>query len=102
MPPRDKEAQKWLDASLQSLVALTEDDHDEPTISIFSEQDPPSVSVARFNAFADAIWAVYDLRELWRTLGPKVETIRKTVSLGRNDLCHCGSGKKFKKCHGAT
>jgi SEC-C motif len=19
--------------------------------------------------------------------------------LGRNDLCHCGSGKKFKKCH---
>ena len=20
---------------------------------------------------------------------------------GRNDLCHCGSGKKFKKCHGA-
>jgi preprotein translocase subunit SecA len=21
--------------------------------------------------------------------------------LGRNDLCHCGSGKKFKKCHGA-
>jgi SEC-C motif-containing protein len=23
------------------------------------------------------------------------------VSLGRNDPCHCGSGKKFKKCHGA-
>lgn len=21
--------------------------------------------------------------------------------IGRNDLCHCGSGKKFKKCHGA-
>ena len=20
---------------------------------------------------------------------------------GRNDLCHCGSGQKFKKCHGA-
>jgi hypothetical protein len=20
---------------------------------------------------------------------------------GRNDPCHCGSGKKFKKCHGA-
>jgi uncharacterized protein len=100
--PRDKEGAKWLDVSLQALVALTEDDNDEPTISIFSEQDPPSVSVARFNAFADAIWAVYDLRELWRTLGPKVETIRKTASLGRNDLCHCGSGKKFKKCHGAT
>ena len=21
---------------------------------------------------------------------------------GRNDPCHCGSGKKFKKCHGAA
>ncbi|MCR4294545.1 MAG: SEC-C metal-binding domain-containing protein [Elusimicrobia bacterium] len=21
--------------------------------------------------------------------------------VGRNDPCHCGSGKKFKKCHGA-
>ena len=20
---------------------------------------------------------------------------------GRNELCHCGSGRKFKKCHGA-
>jgi len=20
---------------------------------------------------------------------------------GRNDPCYCGSGKKFKKCHGA-
>jgi preprotein translocase subunit SecA len=23
------------------------------------------------------------------------------TKLGRNDPCHCGSGKKFKKCHGA-
>jgi len=22
--------------------------------------------------------------------------------LGRNDLCPCGSGKKFKHCHGKT
>ncbi|WP_439959671.1 SEC-C metal-binding domain-containing protein [Thermogemmatispora onikobensis] len=21
--------------------------------------------------------------------------------IGRNDLCYCGSGKKYKKCHGA-
>jgi preprotein translocase subunit SecA len=25
----------------------------------------------------------------------------KTEKVGRNDLCPCGSGKKFKKCHGA-
>ena len=21
---------------------------------------------------------------------------------GRNDLCHCGSGRKYKKCHGTS
>jgi hypothetical protein len=25
----------------------------------------------------------------------------KGSHVGRNDLCHCGSGKKFKHCHGA-
>lgn len=25
---------------------------------------------------------------------------REEPKIGRNDLCHCGSGKKFKKCHG--
>ena len=33
---------------------------------------------------------------------PKPDTVVKTgPDLGRNDPCHCGSGKKFKKCHGA-
>jgi len=45
---------------------------------------------------------VYDLRELGRTLGPRVETVRVEATPGRNDPCHCGSGKKYKKCHGAT
>ncbi len=32
---------------------------------------------------------------------PVVETYRReTPKLGRNDPCFCGSGKKFKKCHG--
>jgi len=99
--PRDKEAQKWLDGALQAIVALTEDDTDEPTLSVFDEAGPPSVSVNRFNTFADAVWAVYDLRELWRNVGPRVETVRKEAGPGRNDPCPCGSGKKYKKCCGA-
>jgi hypothetical protein len=27
---------------------------------------------------------------------------RKSKKMGRNDRCPCGSGKKYKKCHGAT
>jgi preprotein translocase subunit SecA len=26
----------------------------------------------------------------------------KGPKVGRNDLCPCGSGKKYKKCHGAA
>ncbi len=26
---------------------------------------------------------------------------RVVEKVGRNDPCHCGSGKKYKKCHGA-
>lgn len=99
--PRDKDAQKWLDEALDSIVALTEDDTDEPTLAVFDDNGPPSVSEKRFNAFADAVWAVYDLRELWRNVGPRVETVRKEALPGRNDVCFCGSGKKYKKCHGA-
>jgi preprotein translocase subunit SecA len=31
----------------------------------------------------------------------QVETfVRETPKVGRNDPCPCGSGKKFKQCHG--
>jgi preprotein translocase subunit SecA len=33
--------------------------------------------------------------------GPPQEPYRRSEpKIGRNDPCHCGSGKKFKKCHG--
>ena len=99
--PSDKKAAKWHDVALQAIVALTEDDEGEPELSPFSEDGPPSMSVERLNAFADAVWSVYDLREIWRGIGPRVETLRRADVPGRNDPCYCGSGKKYKKCHGA-
>lgn len=101
-PPRDKEAVKWLDGALDAIVALSEDDTDPPTLSVFDDDGPPSVSRQRLNAFSDAVWAVYDLRELWRNFGPRVQTMHKIATPGRNDPCSCGSGKKYKKCCGAT
>jgi uncharacterized protein len=99
--PRDKEAAQWVEDALDRMVAMTEDDTDEPSISMFGEGAPPTVSQARLNAYGEAIWAVYDLRDVWKTIGPRVETVRKPAEPGRNDPCWCGSGKKFKKCHGA-
>jgi uncharacterized protein YecA (UPF0149 family) len=34
--------------------------------------------------------------------GAKPEPVRSNgPKIGRNDPCPCGSGKKYKKCHGA-
>jgi uncharacterized protein len=46
--------------------------------------------------------AVADLSDLTREQRYKVDTIkRETPKVGRNDPCPCGSGKKYKQCHGA-
>ncbi|WP_035053992.1 UPF0149 family protein [Andreprevotia chitinilytica] len=48
-------------------------------------------------------WLVEDVMFFWleRRFG-KVETVKRDEpKVGRNDPCPCGSGKKYKKCHGA-
>ena len=51
--------------------------------------------IASFKRGADGKWYFID------GVSPKAETYeKKGPDLGRNDPCHCGSGKKFKKCHG--
>ena len=101
-PPKDKDAAQWHDESLQALVALTEDDTDAPTLSALSEDGPLSMSQSRLDAYGLALWAVYDLREIWRNIGPRVAQVFRPQALGRNDVCSCGSGKKYKKCCGAN
>ena len=32
--------------------------------------------------------------------GPELEPVRTEPKIGRNDICLCGSGKKYKKCCG--
>lgn len=43
------------------------------------------------------MWAVYDLREMWQSIGARLEQVRKTAEPGRNDVCYCVSGRKYKK-----
>lgn len=100
-PPRDRETADWIDNALDAIVVLTEDDTGTPSFNMHDEDGPPSVSDDRANAFGGAIWAVYDLHSVWQSLGPRTAPARKSDDPGRNDPCWCGSGKKFKKCHGA-
>ena len=104
-PARDKEVTRWLEEALTTLAQLCEDDEGPAEVSAFETEDgqdgPPSMSKARLEAFGEAVWAVYDLREIGKSLGPRVAQLRRDDTPGRNDICPCGSGKKYKKCHGA-
>ncbi len=48
----------------------------------------------------EACYAVQDLRIYWVNQAPKPTTLHVGPKPGRNDPCPCGSGKKYKKCHG--
>ncbi|MCL2601959.1 MAG: SEC-C metal-binding domain-containing protein, partial [Treponema sp.] len=37
-----------------------------------------------------------------RAQGSSVTVVRSQPKVGRNDPCPCGSGKKYKVCHGRT
>jgi SEC-C motif-containing protein len=54
--------------------------------------------------FVDGVPQVYEegkTPEHGAPAAPRIPVVRSEPKLGRNDPCHCGSGKKFKKCHGA-
>ena len=54
------------------------------------------------DAVDELIASVADLADLTRDRRYRVETVRRDAPKpGRNDPCPCGSGKKFKQCHGA-
>ena len=53
------------------------------------------------DAMEDLVVTVADLQDLTREQRYRVDTVRREgPKVGRNDPCPCGSGKKFKQCHG--
>jgi uncharacterized protein len=89
--PEGSKDEAFVDASLDSFYTLTTER---------AEWTKEEAKLSRDEHVAQAIWAVYDLREFWRDRGLKPETIRVEAKPGRNDECACGSGKKYKKCCG--
>jgi uncharacterized protein len=69
--------------------------------SHLAEQFPGSLP-SRDELIDAACYAVQDLRVWWVDHAPRPATRRVEKAPGRNDPCPCGSGRKFKKCHGAA
>lgn len=54
------------------------------------------------DAMEELVVTVADLCDLTHDLRYKVDTVKRDApKVGRNEPCPCGSGKKFKQCHGA-
>jgi len=55
------------------------------------------------DAIDDIVACVAELYELTLPLRYKVDAVRRSSpKVGRNEPCPCGSGRKFKQCHGAA
>ena len=61
----------------------------------------PGRTIDRDALIDDACFAVQDLRLFWLEHAVRTTPRRVEPRPGRNDPCPCGSGKKYKKCHGA-
>ncbi|MCF8208714.1 MAG: UPF0149 family protein [Rhodoferax sp.] len=96
--PRDKLAAQMFEQSLEAIQDLTEDDI-EPARA--QDDAHAGASKARLEALEDAILALYQLRAVGQVLRANTGPVLRAPTPGRNDPCYCGSGKKYKKCHGA-
>lgn len=59
----------------------------------------PRLQTSRTDDIAQALRANAEARESAGEI-PKQQQIINTSKIGRNDPCPCGSGKKYKSCHG--
>ncbi|MEM6988130.1 MAG: SEC-C metal-binding domain-containing protein, partial [Pseudomonadota bacterium] len=80
-----QQAMQYQHAEASSALA---DGEENPTAAADAEGAPTSPAPARAQARGRAAQQ------------PATPYVRNTPKLGRNDPCWCGSGKKFKQCHG--
>jgi uncharacterized protein len=98
--PEDSDAALELQALLRCIETLTE--RDAARLQADLGVRYPGQNLDRDALIDEACFAVQDLRGFWldHAVRPAPRRVEKTP--GRNDPCPCGSGRKYKKCHGAA
>ena len=92
------------DAVMAALARLyrhlpAETDEEREIVATLDREFP---LVSLDDAMEELVVTVADLHDLTEERRFKVETVKRDApKVGRNDPCPCGSGKKFKQCHGA-
>ena len=99
MPSDAGQANEHLEQCLRCVRALTLDD---AGVAQHLLEFYPGQQLGRDELIDEACYAVQDLRLLWLDHAPRTPPRRVEATPGRNDPCPCGSGKKYKRCHGAS
>ena len=82
----------------QVSMLMLPDDH--PDFLAHVERGWKDHLPTREDLLDEACFAIQDLRVWWLDHAPRPATRRVEAAPGRNDPCPCGSGLKYKKCHG--
>jgi hypothetical protein len=82
-------------------LQILDDNMDFPTTRVRNEV------FAHFHAFTDTIsrfafkgYTPLEMERMGKPEKAKILPFKKDNKIGRNDPCPCGSGKKYKNCHG--
>ncbi len=98
--PEEEGAAVELQAGLRCVEALAE--RDAAALQADLSIRYPGRNLSRDELIDEACFAVQDLRCFWLDHPPRTAPRRVEQAPGRNDPCPCGSGRKYKKCHGAA
>jgi uncharacterized protein len=98
-PDVETEEGRWYDDCLMRVMALM---LPQAELTEYLAENYAGETIEREQLVDEACFGVQDLRVYWIDHAPKPATRRVQAAPGRNDPCPCGSGKKFKKCHGAS
>jgi uncharacterized protein len=105
----DEEMAEALDPLMRLVAeAQGESDDDEATDTDGSDEDwPPIADDERATVIHDMLDGVQDVFAFFaearrKAFAPRALRRDPVMQAGRNDPCPCGSGRKFKRCHGQS
>ncbi len=90
------------DASDEAAAAAADEASDDASDEAETTPIDPAQRTKLIDAMLQGVMALYDYYadERLRRLGPAAPIRRAEPKVGRNDPCPCGSGRKYKQCHG--
>ena len=99
LPGLDELEDAQVALTLARLFRFLPDDEQGTAALVASELPLESLE----DAIGEVVACVAELYELTLPLRYKVDAVRRAApKVGRNEPCPCGSGRKFKQCHGAA